>query len=294
MPAPSNQEQLLELLDSTPPESHLPIIQAYLRNVTDPEQRRFVQTLLLTSQELGHEEPKKQIVAVLHGIRSPAIWQERLRSKLKVVAPKIEVVPMGYGRYPLPDFLGLRGSREEPINWIRAQLEYLRIENPDAEISVLAHSFGTYIMSEILKSTSNIRIHRLLLCGSIIRENYEWHDVKRDGRIAGAIANDYGTRDYWPVMASKFKKLGYGASGFYGFKHVAVTDNAHDYGHSDFFTDEHLVKYWVPFLSDGQVTLSEWNENRDNYANFRRMKGCAYLGSVAFMALIGWMIFRIF
>lgn len=223
----------------------------------------------------------------MHGIRSPAIWQERLRSKLKIEAPNLEIRPMGYGRYPLQDFLCLHGSRQDVIDRMRAQLEYLLHENPDAEITVVAHSFGTYLMSEVLKQNGHIRIHRILLCGSIVRENYEWEELKSKRQIVGAIANDYGTRDYWVVLASALN-LGYGPSGFYGFKNVAVTDNSHNCGHSDFFTDEHLINYWVPFLLDGQVAFSDWNMKRDNYVRYGRIKGFVNLGATI---LIGFVFF---
>ncbi len=290
MPDPLDQEQLRKLLESAPSDIHLQIIQAYLRTVDDPRQKKFVETLLLTSRELGREFEKKRLVVLLHGIRSTAIWQERIRSRLKIEAPNLEVIPMGYGRYPLLKFLGLRGTRDEPINRIRNQLRYLTKNNPDAEISVLAHSFGTYIMSEILKADDEIRINRLLVCGSIIRENYEWENPISHGRITGAITNDFGTRDYWPLIASKLP-LGYGASGFYGFRHVAVKDNCHNCGHSDFFTDEHLVKYWIPFLLDGHVVFSDWNMNRDDYANYGRFKlFVTFFIFIAVMAFFWWLL----
>jgi len=75
------------------------------------------------------------------------------------------------------------------------------------------------------------------------------------------VINDAGTSDYWPVLASLLS-WGYGASGAFGFKTICVKDRFHDCGHSDFFSDEHMQKYWVPFLVDGQVVTSDWTLSR--------------------------------
>ncbi|UWE18059.1 hypothetical protein [Herbaspirillum huttiense] len=254
MTAPVDYDQLMRALETATPEARLQIIQKYLKSISDPQQRKFVETLLLTGQEIGRREEAKHIVVCLHGIRTRAPWQERLRSELRVVAPHLEVVPMGYGDYPLVRFLALRGSRTEVVEHIRSQLVALFEQNTDAQISLIAHSFGSYIISEILKSETQIQFHRLLLCGSIVSERFPWQQMKPKF-VSGAIANDVGIRDLWPLIASKLG-LGYGPSGRYGFKNVAVADNFHDCGHSGFFNPEHYIKFWVPFLSDGQVVDS--------------------------------------
>jgi hypothetical protein len=139
------------------------------------------------------------------------------------------------------------------------ELRTLRTKYPNADISIVAHSFGTYIVSQILSEETDIQIHRLQLCGSIISLKYRWDKVV--SRITGKVVNDAGTSDYWPVMASLLS-WGYGASGVFGFKTISVKDRYHDCGHSDFFSDEHMSKYWVPLLVDGQVVLSDWTSTR--------------------------------
>ena len=40
--------------------------------------------------------------------------------------------------------------------------------HPHAKLSIIAHSFGTYIIGQILKRGFDLHIHRLILCGSVL------------------------------------------------------------------------------------------------------------------------------
>jgi hypothetical protein len=64
--------------------------------------------------------------------------------------------------------------------------------------------------------------------------------------------NDCGTRDIWPVFAG-WVTTGYGSSGCFGFGHTRVKDRFFDVGHSGFFAESFIEKYWKPYLSTGQI-----------------------------------------
>lgn len=251
-------DQLRQDLASLPPEHHLPAVQAYTRRIADPEERAFAESLFLLGLELPQPPSQKHLVVLIHGIRTHAVWQESLASKLDSIG-SIETFPIGYGFLEVLSFLLPGKTREDPIARVARELRTLREKYGNAKISVVAHSFGTYIISRILSEETDIGIYRLQLCGSIIPEKYRWDKVSY--RISGVVVNDAGTRDYWPVMAS-ISTWGYGATGTFGFKKASVKDRFHNCGHSDFFNDEHMDKYWVPLLVDGQVVPSTWTPSR--------------------------------
>lgn len=245
-------------LENAPAEQHLSIIQEYTRQILDPEQRAIAESVFFLGQANPSAQPQKNIVVLIHGILTHAVWQERLAQRLTTEAD-IEAFPIGYGFLDVLRFWFPFLTRQGPINKVTRELRTLRTSYPNAKISVVAHSFGTYIMAQILSEETDIQINRLQLCGSIVPEKYRWDKVS--SRISGKVINDAGTRDYWPVMASLLS-WGYGASGTFGFKTIPVKDRFFNCGHSDFFTDEHMVKYWVPLLIDGQVVPSDWNISR--------------------------------
>lgn len=255
---PTTFEQILSQIDDAPAEQRLFIIQQYIRQIHDPEQRAVAESMFLLGQAHPIAQPKKNIVVLIHGIMTHAVWQERLAEKLKTEA-NIDAFPIGYVFFDVVKFWCPFFTRQEPINRVERELRVLHEQYPDANISVVAHSFGTYIMAQILIEKTDIKIHRLQLCGSIISKKYRWDQVR--DRISGKVLNDAGTRDYWPVVASLLS-WGYGASGTFGFKTALVKDRFYNCGHSDFFKDEHMCKYWIPLLADGQVVQSEWNQSR--------------------------------
>ncbi|MBS0357534.1 MAG: hypothetical protein JSR83_26915 [Proteobacteria bacterium] len=235
--------------------SKLEQVKSLLSSISDPADRELAETIFFLGHALGSERSsvKESIVVLVHGIRTNAEWQGRVVKLLGDAGFK-NTVPLGYGfldacRFWFP-FLTRRG----PISKIARDLRRIRSDNEGVNISIVAHSFGTYILSEILKEETDIVFHRIQLCGSIINLNYRWDKVK--AQVRGCIVNDVGTSDVWPVLA-KALSWGYGPSGTFGFKRYGLTDRYIKCGHSDFFDDEHVKKYWLPFLIDGQVVQSE-------------------------------------
>ncbi|HUX91727.1 MAG TPA: alpha/beta fold hydrolase [Gallionellaceae bacterium] len=251
-------EQVRRKIDEAPSEQRLSIIQNFICQIDSPEQRSLAESMFFLGQELSTLQQRENIVVLIHGIMTHAVWQERLMAKLKSEAD-IVAFPIGYDFLDILRFWCPFFTRKGPIDKVLHQLRVLRSEHPNADISAVAHSFGTYIMSQILLDNTDIKIHRIQLCGSIISRNFQWDQLK--GRIKGIVVNDAGSRDYWPVFASLFS-WGYGASGTFGFKNVLVKDRFYDCGHSDFFEDEHMRKYWIPLLIDGQVVPSDWSQSR--------------------------------
>jgi pimeloyl-ACP methyl ester carboxylesterase len=197
------------------------------------------------------------VVALIHGIRTAASWQEKARQALAVEG-KVVVAPIGYGYQDVIRFLG--PWRKAAIAKVKQELRDLQRIHKDSELVVMAHSFGTYIVSKILKDAPDIRIKRLLLCGSIIPIAYRWDSLSHEFTNQTCV-NEVGTRDIWPVFA-RVASFGYGESGSFGFKTSRVWDRFFDYGHSDFFTDDHFKTFWQPFILKGQVVASPWDSKR--------------------------------
>src|SRR5262249_30252264 len=130
-------------------------------------------------------------------------------------------------------------------------------------ISILAHSFGTYIVAEILTSKPDIKVHRLVFCGSIVPFDHPFlHQIGH--RITDCVVNDIGTRDVWPALANSIT-TGYGDAGTYGFRsHPKVTDRwFKGFKHSDFFLDVDFCKEnWIPFFKQGERWLNSIDEKK--------------------------------
>jgi pimeloyl-ACP methyl ester carboxylesterase len=191
----------------------------------------------------------RQIVAILiHGIRTEAWWQDRVASILSRDTGAT-VIPLKYGYFDLLRFwcpLGI--CRNGPIERLRKQIEGVRQSYKDCRLVVFAHSFGTSALAQILLDNPYFTFDRIVLCGSIVRENFDWRRVENQiisDEKRNAIINDCGTRDVWPVLA-KSASWDYGASGTLGFGSFNVKDRFHPFRHSDFFATIFVRDYWVP------------------------------------------------
>lgn len=274
-----NIQQFLNQIKFYSEETKLTSIKEYLSNIPDRDLRSITETILLHSTV--HQEETHYVV-LIHGIRTHAEWQERLAERLNHVE-NVKAFPIGYGYFDVFKFWCPLWTRKAPVERILREIRTLKTQDPNARISIVAHSFGTYIVSKILANETDIKIHRLQLCGSIISPKYRWDQVI--SRITGNTVNDAGTKDIWPIMASALS-WGYGASGVFGFKTVNVKDRYHDCGHSDFFSDNHMTKYWVPLIIDGQVVKSEWTSSRPspgiiiNFLNWFPFKTAILVGII--------------
>lgn len=249
--------QLRLRLANAPATQHLSIVKETIGQITDPDERALAECMFILGQSVPSTQLK--VIVLVHGIRTHAVWQERLAEKLTSES-NVEVYPIGYGYLDVVRFWCPFLTRRGPINRVLRELRTIQSNHPGAEISVVAHSFGTYILSNILSEETDIKFQRIQLCGSIISSNYRWDKVI--SRVTGKlVVNDAGTKDVWPILAT-LMTWGYGNSGTFGFKTANVKDRFHNCGHSDFFSDGHMQKYWVPLLIDGQIISSTWNASR--------------------------------
>lgn len=191
-------------------------------------------------------------VLLIHGIRTRAEWAQQV-SRVLEQALGCEVALIGYGALDTWSFLrptspGCQRAIE------RVQVEIRGRVSEGKTVSVIAHSFGTHAITEVLLRNPDLRIARLVLVGGIVRLDYPWtrvaSQIDSTQDKGPQILNECGTGDIWPVVASSVNDA-YGESGRFGTQSAVVTDVFWNRGHSDFLDVEHASNVWVPFLKSG-------------------------------------------
>ena len=244
-------------LSNTPDNLKLKTIKDALNTIQDPSQKSLAESLLdIVTNVVGLPS---NIVVLIHGIRTYAQWQELLKSELE--SKDTKAFTIGYGYFDAFRFWFPFVFRRFPINKVKQQLRNIQTNHPKDKIIVVAHSYGTYVISKIISDEPDIKVHRLLLCGSIIKNSFRWDKLARLPQ--GGIINDCGTKDIWPVLA-KSLSWGYGSSGRFGFQTSEVENRYHNLGHSDFFEIEFMRQFWLPFLLNGECIKSDWNKQIPN------------------------------
>ena len=188
--------------------------------------------------------PQKPLVILVHGIRDFARWQATIADTLKKAG--FDVEPTNYGRMNLLEFLvPIPYFRKRAVARVWDQIQYAQSLHPGAELSILAHSFGTYIVAHILQNKS-LRADKIIFCGSVLPFDFPFKNI--NDRFDAPVLNEVGTADVWPAVAESVT-TGYGSAGTYGFRTPGVKDRFHNGArHGYFLSREFCAKFWIPFL----------------------------------------------
>ena len=188
----------------------------------------------------------KKIIFLIHGIRTTGAWQKQLTPFL---------VKQGWLPYPLDyDWFGLprlvfNQARENKIKWLLSEYQRITQIEGTARPSVIAHSFGAYLVARMLYQYPDVKFDKVILCGSIVRQDFDWQRLFARDQV-NIARNDYGLWDNWTSLAS-FVINDAGPSGKVGFSDQS--DRLYDikfdeHTHDDYFHHTHYEKYWIPFL----------------------------------------------
>jgi pimeloyl-ACP methyl ester carboxylesterase len=212
------------------------------------------ETISTTLKQLVISDSRRArgLVIPLHGIRTIADWHRTLADVAFRASWWCPVSGWWYGRFSIFQFLS-PFSRRAKILWFRDR--YTRALDENADIlgkngrpSIVAHSFGTFILGNALLRYQDIRVDKVILCGCILPTNFPWKELIDNGQI-NAVLNCVGVEDYWPIMSSLVIP-GTGQSGRIGFttKHESVFEKRANLSHSEFFDSRQMKNQWMPFL----------------------------------------------
>jgi len=221
---------------------------------------------LVAAQQKKHQTHANKLLISVHGIRTYGQWQENLSNEIKKYSKNFESFEIKYGFFDLLSF-SIPPLRNRKIRKITERLTNILESNPDKECFFVAHSFGTLIVSEFLKSVPEESIEAVFLCASPLS-----HDQNIDHivRASKCTVNDCGTRDLILVLA-RILVLGLGDAGRIGFSRETSKKFMNRYfagGHSLYFnkTKDNYFFYehfWMPVITTGAEV-----EYRDSRVNF--------------------------
>jgi serine/threonine-protein kinase len=233
-------------------------------------QLAFLLRTILNAQESGVEIKafvEKHIVISLHGIRTRGAWQKQLSSTLGREGFIHEPLDYGFFRAIL---LVLPAMRDRKMKWFLDQYNLVTKGYQDPP-SIIAHSFGTYLVARTLQKYVEIRFRQVIFCGSIVEVGFPWSRIADSGQVT-RVLNDYGGKDFWARTAVYFVNDA-GPSGAKGFQDCAggrvINRHRPEFRHSDFFYQANYERTWIPFLSGADPAQLLPTERRKPNWKFR-------------------------
>jgi len=198
------------------------------------------------------DSSKGNVVFTLHGIRTQGAWQRLFSDVAQEAGWVCRLGRWYYGHFSAFK-LFLPWQRAAKVAWFNSaydlELNDTSLQFPEeAHPSIVAHSFGTYILGSALIKYKGLHFNKVLLCGSILPRDYPWDTLLNAGRVQ-AVRNEFGTADRWTRLARWFIP-GTGASGTEGFttSHNRLEQEEFHLAHSDYFDRRHMRERWLPFL----------------------------------------------
>jgi serine/threonine-protein kinase len=254
--------------------------------------REFADSLRPLVPERLAPQKLASTVVTLHGIRTHASWQRAFAEVGSRAGFHCRLDRWNFGYFTIFQFL-MPWSRQAKLNWFRGTYHDEfgdRATSPlsDEHPSIVAHSFGTYILGNALLRYPYLRFNKVILCGSILPEEFPWEVLIDRGQVQ-AVRNEFGSRDFWSHVAP-WMVPGTGRSGVTGFTstHTRLHQERFDFSHSEYFERGHMEERWLPFLRRqfSYITLRERNAERQRASMPIGLK-ILYAASLIVLGLLG-------
>jgi len=200
----------------------------------------------------------QEVVFVVHGIRDRGFWTRRIAREIKTYArkknKKCRTVTSTYGYFAMGPFL-LPWVRRSKVQWLLDQYVTARSLYPEATISYVGHSNGTYLLAKALSLCPAFVVKRVVFAGSVVRTDFRWQDFMP--RQVEQVVNYVATRD-WVVAifpnGLQTMRQDIGGAGHYGFEiQPGVTDVKHVLGSHGAALSSRRWKEMAAFVIDGEL-----------------------------------------
>lgn len=239
-----------------------------------------VRSVMSTKRKIGNSTDR--VLITIHGIRTHGGWQESLQQEMKAHSRGFDYVEVKYGFTDLISF-AVPFIRAKKAREAARQVRTALAENAGKSVYIVAHSFGTLVLSEALKeldSPGNLKC--VVLCGSPLS-----HHANIDHIVDAAevTVNECGGRDLI-LLAARLFLLGLGDAGRVGFRRANTAKFLNRFfkgGHSLYFSsygaDSFYNIFWTPMLTEDAAPLA--NDERASYPGEDVVDLVIKLGSLA-------------
>jgi hypothetical protein len=243
-----------------------------------------------------------RVVLLVHGILTLGRWFSlggQIQSDAKRKGLELRWVPVKYGWFGLLRFI-TPWTRRRMVRELVRRYTAARAKYPRADVDVVAHSYGTYLVCQAMHIYSTIKFRHIALAGSIVSTNYPW-DERYKSKQVEELRNYTADRDYvvacFPAAYEKFAKLipksfreFIGNAGVSGFNDVpANTDVCLSGGHSIAVTENEYRISIARFVLDERDSVPRTTKVGDQAQRTVNWSVPLAAVSLAFLGAVIWL-----
>lgn len=197
----------------------------------------------------------QRLVIPIHGIRSDGGWIPKFTFLASTAG--WAVAPFVYG-YERGFILGDESRKAEVVDEFRLFLGEIR-KTYHGSISIVAHSFGTYVVGRYLKTAGDLleTFGGVVLAGSILNTAYDWTPLL-EAETVNMVMNTRSHNDEWVKMLPnggfnyivRDPLMGRAAVDGFSTSHVRLKERESSLlKHGNMFESDVIVRLWLPFLA---------------------------------------------
>ena len=156
----------------------------------------FVNPRPLHGQNRKFDGPKN-VVIVMHGIRANnKTWVTKVKQLIQATWPGVTAIGVEHEylsalRFAIPI------TRRQHLSWFQDVYSEALANNPQAAISYIGHSNGTYLLGQSLRDIPGMRFEHAALAGSVLPRDFDWKTCIARNQVK-RLRVDGSNRD-WPV-----------------------------------------------------------------------------------------------
>lgn len=201
---------------------------------------------------------RRGILVVIHGLMTKAEWLSNLipavNSQGWIAAPYIYDSPA--------ELLFNDGMRQRVVERFREWVYDLEQKYHPLTISVLCHSFGTYVITKYIEGFASeeylpVPINSLILTGSIIRPDFDWNALipNKVGRVLNVVADGddivkYMPEGGWKKLIGMDSLFGQGAiDGITNVSQKVENRKLEILTHTNIFKNDIIEQVFLPYLN---------------------------------------------
>ncbi|WP_226603021.1 DUF6932 family protein [Bacillus cereus] len=203
------------------------------------------------------KEPKG-IIVTIHGLLSSGVWNREIAP---IVSNDGWIFAPYFYEENTPMSLLDKKQKDKAIDNFRSWIFDLS-KKYEKDISVIAHSFGTYILTSYLEKFADppVKFDVIILTGSIINEKFDWE--KHRGKNVGKVLNEIAPNDNWVSKMGignlVFNDPLFGTSGKIGFSNqssILEQSSNEIFDHNNVIKKDVIEYKWLPFLNANRNAL---------------------------------------
>lgn len=213
----------------------------------------------------------KSVVITYHGLRDNQAWNETPDHALANMFGARDDILISRETPPfVPRFsflFDIFGRREASVRWLSEKMVRLKAEYPEATISVIAHSQGSYAVGTLSQRFGALAFENVVLAGSLLPHSFPWGNVIKSGGIkrvvnlraradivSGILAAAFQFMPGYIPLLGRLRLFQIGDSGFSGFAwvnndmgEIASLSGGHDY----FLDSRKAIRFAVAYALQG-------------------------------------------